>query len=144
MPAVLPSLPYAHDALEPVIDTLTMQIHHANASPGLRQQLQCRHRRQGGPSRAPRRPAPRPPRRARGHPAAVRNNGGGHVNHSLFWTLLAPAGKGGGGEPSGALADAVKAAFGSPADFKTKFQEAGTSVSVPAGPGSSSRMANWP
>ena len=56
---------------------------------------------------------------------AVRNNGGGHVNHSLFWTLLAPKGKGGGGEPDGALADAIKAAFGSFADFKTKFQDAG-------------------
>jgi Fe-Mn family superoxide dismutase len=55
---------------------------------------------------------------------AVRNNGGGHVNHSLFWTLLAPKGKG-GGEPSGALADAIKASFGTFADFKTKFQDAG-------------------
>jgi Fe-Mn family superoxide dismutase len=55
----------------------------------------------------------------------VRNNGGGHVNHSLFWTLLAPKGKGGGGEPTGAVADAIKASFGSFADFKTKFQDAG-------------------
>src|SRR5207249_1241953 len=50
---------------------------------------------------------------------AVRNNAGGHHNHSLFWTIMAPAGKGGGGEPAGALADAIKKTFG---DF-TKFKE---------------------
>jgi Fe-Mn family superoxide dismutase len=59
---------------------------------------------------------------------AVRNNGGGHYNHSLFWTIMAP-GKGangsGGGEPSGPLADAIKKSFGSFADFKTKLADAG-------------------
>jgi Fe-Mn family superoxide dismutase len=55
-------------------------------------------------------------------PPAVRNNGGGHYNHSLFWTLLSPSG---GGEPTGALADAIKSTFGSFADFKTKVSEAG-------------------
>ena len=56
--------------------------------------------------------------------AAVRNNGGGHYNHSMFWTLMASKGKG-GGEPGGALADAIKKAFVSFADFKTKFADAG-------------------
>jgi Fe-Mn family superoxide dismutase len=54
--------------------------------------------------------------------AAVRNNGGGHWNHSLFWKLMK---KGGGGEPAGAVADAIKSSFGSFADFKTKFAAAG-------------------
>jgi Fe-Mn family superoxide dismutase len=56
------------------------------------------------------------------YPVAVRNNGGGHWNHSLFWTLMK---KGGGGEPSGALSDAIKSSFGSFAEFKTQFSTAG-------------------
>jgi Fe-Mn family superoxide dismutase len=55
----------------------------------------------------------------------VRNNAGGHWNHSLFWTLMAPAGKGGGGVPTGALGDAIRAAFGSFEAFKEKFSAAG-------------------
>jgi Fe-Mn family superoxide dismutase len=53
---------------------------------------------------------------------AVRNNGGGHLNHSMFWKMMK---KGGGGEPKGPVADAIKAAFGSFADFKTKFAQGG-------------------
>jgi Fe-Mn family superoxide dismutase len=53
---------------------------------------------------------------------AVRNNGGGHLNHSLFWQLMSPSG---GGEPSGALADAINGTFGNFADFKSKFATAG-------------------
>ncbi|HEY0176807.1 MAG TPA: superoxide dismutase, partial [Pedobacter sp.] len=56
------------------------------------------------------------------YPVAVRNNGGGHYNHSLFWTVLSPNG---GGEPTGELADAINSAFGSFEDFKKKFSEAG-------------------
>lgn len=56
------------------------------------------------------------------HPVAVRNNGGGHYNHSLFWTLMAPNA---GGTPTGALADAINAAFGTFEEFKTKFAAAG-------------------
>lgn len=55
------------------------------------------------------------------YPVAVRNNGGGHYNHSLFWTILAPNA---GGQPSGAVADAIKGAFGSFDEFKTKFAAA--------------------
>ena len=55
-------------------------------------------------------------------PPAVRNNGGGHFNHTMFWTLLSPSG---GGEPSGALGAAITSTFGSFADFKTKLSEAG-------------------
>ena len=53
---------------------------------------------------------------------AVRNNGGGHVNHGMFWTIMKP---GGGGEPTGAIGDAIRSAFGSFEDFKTKFNDAG-------------------
>jgi Fe-Mn family superoxide dismutase len=56
------------------------------------------------------------------HPVAVRNNGGGHFNHSLFWTVMGPKG---GGEPTGALGDAIKSTFGSFDEFKTKFAAAG-------------------
>src|SRR3989449_9539908 len=58
---------------------------------------------------------------------AVRNHGGGHHNHSLFWTIMAPAGKGGDGEPTGALADAIKRTFGDFAKFKEQLSAAATS-----------------
>ncbi|MGN6368866.1 MAG: superoxide dismutase [Phycisphaerae bacterium] len=126
MPATLPPLPYAFDALEPVIDATTMQIHHGkhhqayvtnfnNAVAG-KPDLESKSAEDIIKNLSS---VPEDIR------AAVRNNGGGHVNHSLFWTLLAPKGKGGGGEPTGPLADAIKASFGSFADFKTKFQDAG-------------------
>src|SRR5579884_2676026 len=126
MPATLPPLPYAFDALEPVIDATTMQIHHDkhhqayvtnyNNAVGSKPDLNGKSPEEviAALTSVPEDIRP-----------AVRNNGGGAVNHTLFWTLLAPKGKGGGGEPSGALADAIKASFGSFADFKTKFQDAG-------------------
>jgi Fe-Mn family superoxide dismutase len=58
--------------------------------------------------------------------SAVRNNAGGHVNHSMFWTLMAPAGKGGGGEPAGALMDAIKKSYGDFSHFKEEFAKAAT------------------
>ena len=58
--------------------------------------------------------------------AAVRNNGGGHANHSMFWQILAPKGKGGGGEPTGELAAAINSTFGSFANFQAKLNEAAT------------------
>jgi Fe-Mn family superoxide dismutase len=125
MPATLPPLPYAFDALEPTIDATTMQIHHDkhhqayvtnynNAVAGTDLDSKSVEDVIRSLSTVPENIRP-----------AVRNNGGGHVNHSLFWTLLAPKGKGGGGEPTGAVADGIKASFGSFADFKTKFQDAG-------------------
>lgn len=114
----LPKLPYDYKALEPNIDAMTMEIHHTkhhqayvnnlnNAIAGKPEENMsiediCRN--------------------ISKYPMAVRNNGGGHFNHSLFWTIMKPNG---GGEPAGKLADAIKAAFGSFADFKTKFAEAG-------------------
>jgi len=127
MPATLPPLPYGFDALEPVIDTQTMQIHHGKHHQAYITNL---NNALAGKGDLESKSAEDLIRNLAGVPddirPAVRNNGGGHVNHSLFWTLLAPKGKGGGGEASGAVAEAIKTTFGSFADFKTKFQDAGT------------------
>jgi Fe-Mn family superoxide dismutase len=117
MAFTLPNLPYAFNALEPHIDARTMEIHHGkhhnayvtnlnNAIAGtdaenLSIEDICKN--------------------ISKYPAAVRNNGGGHYNHSLFWTILSPA----GGSPSGPLAEAINSAFGSLDEFKTKFAAAG-------------------
>lgn len=124
MPLSLPPLPYPADALEPHIDRLTMEIHHGkhhqayvtNANKAL----------EGTPMAEwsvddlCRRLAEIPEDKR----TAVRNNAGGHWNHSLFWTLLAPANKGGGGTPSGVIAGAINKAFGSFEAFKEKFASA--------------------
>ncbi|MBB4222029.1 superoxide dismutase [Variovorax guangxiensis] len=124
MPYTLPALSYAFDALEPHIDALTMEIHHGkhhqsyvnnlNAAledtphegtpveeliAGVEQLLEA--------LRAP-----------------VRNNGGGHANHTLFWTVMAPVGQGGGGVPTGALAKAIDADLGGFDAFKDAFTKA--------------------
>jgi Fe-Mn family superoxide dismutase len=114
----LPALPYATDALEPHIDKMTMEIHHdkhhqayvTNLNKALEGKPEASQRIEDLMKNIDK------------FPAAVRNNGGGHYNHSLFWEVIGPNK---GGEPKGALADAIKAAFGSFADFKTKFAEAG-------------------
>lgn len=119
----LPDLPYDNSALEPYIDTATMGIHHDKHHAAYVNNLNAA---------------------LEGHPElqdksalellldldalpddirmAVRNNGGGHVNHSLFWTLMSPKG---GGEPSGSLADAINESFGSFDEFKAAFAKAG-------------------
>lgn len=115
----LPKLPYSFNALEPHIDARTMEIHHGkhhqayvtnlnNAIAGTEAEKQTIEQICQNISK---------------HPVAVRNNGGGHYNHSLFWNILmanAPA------APSGALADAISADFGSFDDFKSKFSAAAT------------------
>jgi Fe-Mn family superoxide dismutase len=118
----LPPLPYAFDALEPHIDAKTMEIHHdkhhaayvTNLNKALEGQAEL------GKLSVEELIAhlDRVPENIR---TAVRNNGGGHANHSMFWTLMK---KGGGGEPAGELASAITGAFGSFADFKTKFSAA--------------------
>lgn len=115
----LPLLPYAYDALEPHIDKMTMEIHHSkhhqayitnlnkaidadkNFSSLAIEQILAKVNSNS--------------------PAAVRNNAGGHYNHSLFWTMMKPNG---GGEPSGKLAEAIKAAFTSIDEFKKQFADA--------------------
>ncbi len=112
----LPQLPYAYDALEPHIDARTMEIHHTKhhaaytsklndaiegtpmANMGIEEIFQNM-----------------------GDNAAVRNNGGGFYNHSLFWKVMSPTG---GGEPTGDLADAINDAYGSFDAFKTEFEKA--------------------
>ncbi|SIP99742.1 superoxide dismutase [Maribacter ulvicola] len=113
----LPKLPYAYDALEPHIDARTMEIHHTKHHNGYTTKLNAA---------------------IEGTDldgksiediltgldmsnGAVRNNGGGFYNHSLFWTILSPNG---GGKPSGELADAIDSAFGSFEEFKNKFTTA--------------------
>jgi superoxide dismutase, Fe-Mn family len=118
----VPPLPYAYDALEPRIDRLTMEIHHdkhhqayvdkANAALA------------GTPLESASveevlKDLSQVPEDKR---TAVRNNGGGHYNHSLFWESMSPNG---GGEPSGALAEALTSTFGSFSDFQAKLKETG-------------------
>lgn len=113
----LPNLPYAHDALEPHFDTLTMQIHHGKhhnayvtnlnaAIAGTEHEGKSLEELMASISTLP---------------VAVRNNGGGHYNHSLFWTILSPSG---GGEPTGAIADAITNTFGSYDKFREEFSKA--------------------
>src|SRR5690242_5415692 len=128
MPFTLPDLPYKFDALEPVIDAKTMEIHHgkhhAAYVTNLNKALEGKPEFEKMPIDGLCANLAKVPQDVR---TAVRNNGGGHFNHSMFWTLMAPKGSsgGGGGEPAGPLADAIKSAFGSFADFKTKFADAG-------------------
>jgi superoxide dismutase, Fe-Mn family len=119
MAFTLPALPYAFNALEPHIDARTMEIHHGKhhntyvtnlnnalaGSEGEKLSIEeiCKN--------------------ISKYPVAVRNNGGGHYNHSLFWCILAPNA---GGPPTGAVADGINAAFGSFDEFKTKFAAAAT------------------
>jgi len=114
----LPALPYATDALEPHIDKQTMEIHHGKHHQAYVTNLNKAL--EGKPEAT--QSIEEIIKNISKFPPAVRNNGGGHFNHSLFWQVIGPHK---GGEPKGALADAINAAFGSFADFKTKFAEAG-------------------
>jgi Fe-Mn family superoxide dismutase len=124
MAYTLPSLPYAYNALEPHIDARTMEIHHTKHHQAYINNVNAA---------------------LEAHPAlaaksvedlvsdltavpeairtAVRNNGGGHANHTLFWTIMSPSG---GGQPSGELADAINAACGSFSGFKEQLSKAAT------------------
>ena len=123
----LPQLPYDVAALEPHIDAQTMQIHHGKHHQTYITNLNnalAKHPELGDRSLEELlRGISTIPEDIR---AAVRNNGGGHHNHSLFWTIMAPAGKG-GGEPTGKLADAIKRSFGEFAKFKEQLQNAAVS-----------------
>src|ERR1700749_2946054 len=105
MAFTLPALPYATDALEPSIDKMTMEIHHGKHHQAyvtnLNKALEGKPEADSSLEDIIKNISKFPP--------AVRNNGGGHYNHSLFWTVLGP---GGGGEPTGDLGDAIASTFG--------------------------------
>lgn len=113
----LPALPYAHNALEPHVDSMTMEIHHGKhhaayvnnlnaALTGTENEGKSLESLLANISKLP---------------AAVRNNGGGHYNHTLFWSIMSPNG---GGAPKGELAAAIDSTFGSFDAFKEKFASA--------------------
>lgn len=121
MSYTLPDLPYDFSALEPHIDATTMEIHHGKHHAGYIAKLNAA---LDGTELA-NMPVEEVIANLDALPAdkktAVQNNGGGHANHSLFWTVLSPDG---GGEPSGGLADAITQAFGSFSAFKEAFSTA--------------------
>ena len=114
----LPALPYATDALEPHIDKATMEIHHGKHHQAYVDNLNKALAGTEGADLS----IEEIVKSISKYPVAVRNNGGGHYNHSLFWSILSPNG---GGEPTGDLAAAITSAFGSYDDFKKKVAEAG-------------------
>ncbi len=122
MAFTLPALPYAHEALEPHIDTKTMQIHHGKHHQAYVDNLNKAIA--GTPNEG--KSIEELVKGAGSISPAVRNNGGGHWNHTFFWESMATPAQGGtGGAPSGALGDAINTAFGSLDAFKEKFANAG-------------------
>jgi len=123
MPFELPPLPYDKAALEPHIDATTMEIHHGRHHKAYVDNL---NKAIAGNSALEAKSLDQIVKELASVPdairGAVRNNGGGHWNHSFFWKILGPSA---GGAPIGKLGDDIKAAFGSFDDFKTKFEAAG-------------------
>ena len=120
MAFTLPALPYAFDALEPHIDQLTMQIHHDKHHQGYVDNLNKAIAGTENENKS----LEELIAHAGNLPPAVRNNGGGHWNHSFFWEILSPDG---GGKPGGRLAAAIDEAFGSFEAMQEKFNAAGAS-----------------
>jgi Fe-Mn family superoxide dismutase len=123
MPFSLPPLPYPTDALEPHIDKMTMEIHHGKHHNAYVTNLNKAI--ESAPNLASKTIEELLANNCAIVPdnikTAVRNNGGGHINHSMFWTIMGPK----GGQPSGALADAIKSTFGGFDQFKEKINSAG-------------------
>ncbi|HNX44086.1 MAG TPA: superoxide dismutase [Bacteroidales bacterium] len=112
-----PELPYAYDALEPYIDRMTMEIHHTKHHKAYFDKFLAAVKDTGFDGK----PLEEIIRNAGKAPAAVRNNGGGFYNHSLFWEVLSPTG---GGNPAGKLADSLRKHFGTFDEFKARFSDA--------------------
>src|ERR1700723_3851434 len=122
MAFTLPNLPYAPDALEPSIDKMTMEIHHGRHHKAYVDNLNAALQ---GHEALGNKPIDQLLREINTVPADIRqkviNNGGGHANHTMFWEIMGP----GGGEPSGPLADDIKASFTDFATFKAQIKDAG-------------------
>lgn len=122
----LPDLPYGHNALEPYIDAKTMELHHGKHHAGyvnkLNAALENYPELAAKPLEKLLRDLDSVPENIR---AAVRNNGGGHYNHSLFWNIMSPSG---GGKPAGDLAGAIDKDFGDFEEFKKKFSAAALNI----------------
>src|ERR1700683_3129469 len=120
-----PSLPYATNALEPAIDTMTMDIHHG---PHHKAYVDNLNKALEGQTALLSKPIDQLLREIAQVPEAIRqaviNNGGGHGNHSMFWEIMA---KGAGGKPSGPLAEEITKTFGDFAAFQAKVKQAGVS-----------------
>ncbi len=114
----LPALAYATDALEPHIDKMTMEIHHGKHHQAYVDNLNKALAGTDGANQK----IEDIIKNISKYPMPVRNNGGGHFNHTLYWSIMSPNG---GGAPTGDLAKAIDAAFGSFDEFKKKFAEAG-------------------
>lgn len=129
----LPKLPYAYDALEPFIDARTMEIHHGKHHATYVDKLNAAlENPPAGGSALQEKPIEEliaelnmVPEVAR---TAVRNFGGGHLNHSIFWTSMKPPTEGGGGEPAGAVREAMEKDFGGFAKFKESFDKTATTL----------------
>ena len=124
MAFTLPPLPYSYDALEPHIDEATMKLHHGKHHQAYVDKLNAAVAASEWESKSLDEimvSLDKVPDKIK---AAVRNNGGGHYNHSLFWQWMSPTG---GGEPTGKVAEAINAKFGSFAKFKEEFEAAGMS-----------------
>jgi Fe-Mn family superoxide dismutase len=123
MPFTLPALPYPADSLEKAIDKATMEIHHGKHHKAYVDNLNAA---LAGNAALEAKPIETLMKEIGSVPEAIRqkviNNGGGHANHTMFWEIMAP---GGGGEPTGPLADAIKSTFTDFASFKGKIKEAG-------------------
>jgi Fe-Mn family superoxide dismutase len=123
MPYTLPPLPYPADALEAAIDKMTMEIHHGKHHKAYVDNLNAA---LAGHAGLDGKPIEQLLREINAVPEAIRqkviNNGGGHANHSMFWEIMGP---GGGGEPSGTLAEAIRSTFGDFNGFKAKVKEGG-------------------
>src|SRR5262244_2470491 len=123
MAYTLPSLPYATNVLEPYIDTMTMEIHHGRHHKAyvdnLNKALESQAALAAKPIDKLLREINQVPENIR---QAVINNGGGHANHSMFWEIMGP---GGGGKPSGPLADDIAKTFGDFATFQAQIKQAG-------------------
>ena len=118
----VPALPYDYSALEPHIDEQTMRIHHDKHHQAYVDKANAALEGTEWADKPVEEVLQNLDKLPDDKRTAVRNNGGGHANHSFFWQIMAPDG---GGEPSGDLAGAIDAAFGGFGDFKSKFAEAG-------------------